>query len=189
MAAPEQCPKIDTLPDHHSEPPGGSGIQVTPRVALVTGAGRGIGRATAEALAADGWRVVVAELRPALGRAVAHALSAYGARFVQVDVGDARSVARMARRVGRVDCVVNNAGVLEAGPLARLSPPAVERMIAGNLAGPILVTRALLPRMLRRPAGIVVNVASPLGRGGMGGHATHRATKVWVVGVAEARAD
>src|SRR2546425_503726 len=189
MAAPEQCPKIDTLSDHDSEPPGGSGIQVTPRVALVTGAGRGIGRATAEALAADGWRVVVAELRPALGRAVARALSAHGARFVQVDVGDARSVARMARRVGRVDCLVNNAGVLEPGPLARLSAAAVERMIAVNLAGPILVTRALLPGMLRRRAGIVVNVASLLGRVGMADYATYCATKFGVIGFTEALAD
>jgi len=162
---------------------------VTPRVALVTGAGRGIGRATAEALAADGWGVVVAEIRPVLGRAVARALSAHGARFVQVDVGDARSVARMARRVGRVDCLVNNAGVLEAGPLARLSAAAVERMIAVNLAGPILVTRALLPGMLRRRAGIVVNVASLLGRVGMAGYATYCATKFGVIGFTEALAD
>ena len=162
---------------------------MTPRVALVTGAGRGIGRATAEALAGDGWRVVVAELRPALGRAVARALSAHGARFVQVDVGDARSVARMAGCVGRVDCLVNNAGVLEAGPLARLSAAAVERMIAVNLAGPILVTRALLPGMLRRRAGIVVNVASLLGRVGMADYATYCATKFGVIGFTEALAD
>src|SRR3989442_9597658 len=157
MAAPEQCPKIDTPPDHHSEPPGGSGIQVTPRVALITGAGRGIGRATAEALAADGWGVVVAELRPALGRAVARALSAHGARFVQVDVGDARSVARMAGCVGRVDCLVNNAGVLEAGPPARLSPAAVERLIAGDLAGPAPLPPAPPPRQPAPPAGLRVH--------------------------------
>lgn len=156
------------------------------RVALVTGAGRGIGRATAAALAADGWRVVIAELRPALGRAAARAL---GARFVQVDVGDPRSVARLARRVGRVDCLVNNAGVLEPGPLARLSPAAIEKTIAVNLAGPILVTRALLPTMLRRRAGIVINVASLLGRVGMADYATYCATKFGVVGFTQALAD
>ena len=95
----------------------------------------------------------------------------------------------MARRVGRVDCLVNNAGVLEAGPLARLSAAAVERMIAVNLAGPILVTRALLPGMLRRRAGIVVNVASLLGRVGMADYATYCATKFGVIGFTEALAD
>ncbi|HEV8584033.1 MAG TPA: SDR family oxidoreductase [Methylomirabilota bacterium] len=155
-------------------------------MALVTGAGRGIGRATAEALAADGWRVVIAELRPALGRAAAKAL---GARFVQVDVGDRGSVARMARRVGRVDCLVNNAGVLEPGPLARLSPAWIEKTIAVNLAGPILVTRAVLPAMLRRRGGVVVNVASLLGRVGMADYATYCATKFGVVGFTQALAD
>jgi NAD(P)-dependent dehydrogenase (short-subunit alcohol dehydrogenase family) len=161
------------------------------RVALVTGAGRGIGRATAEALAEDGWRVVVAELRPALGRAAARALSRRGAGacFIHVDVGDARSVARMARHVGRVDCLVNNAGVLEPGPLARLRPAAIERMVAVNLAGPLLVTRALLPGMLRRRAGVVVNVASLLGKFGMADYATYCATKFGVVGFTEALAD
>jgi NAD(P)-dependent dehydrogenase (short-subunit alcohol dehydrogenase family) len=161
------------------------------RIALVTGAGRGIGRATAEALAADGWRVIVAELRPALGHAAVRALARRGAsaRFVRVDVGDAGSVGRMARGVGVIDCLVNNAGVLEPGPLARLSPAAIERMIAVNLAGPALVTRALLPGMLRRRRGVVVNVASLLGKVGMADYATYCATKFGVLGLTEALAD
>jgi NAD(P)-dependent dehydrogenase (short-subunit alcohol dehydrogenase family) len=159
---------------------------VAARTALVTGAGRGIGRATAEALAADGWRVVIAELRPALGRRAARAIDA--ARFIQVDVGDGRSVRRMARRVPRVDCLVNNAGVLEPGPLARVTPVGIERMIAVNLAGTILVTRALLPGMLRRRAGLIVNVASLLGKFGMADYATYCATKFGVVGFTEALA-
>jgi NAD(P)-dependent dehydrogenase (short-subunit alcohol dehydrogenase family) len=161
------------------------------RSALVTGAGRGIGRATAEALAADGWRVIVAELRPALGRAATRALARRGAdaRFVRVDVGNAGSVARLARAVGGVDCLVNNAGVLEPGPLARLSPAAIERMIAVNLAGPALVTRALLPGMLRQRRGVVVNVASLLGKVGMADYVTYCATKFGVLGLTEALAD
>jgi 3-oxoacyl-[acyl-carrier protein] reductase len=161
------------------------------RVALVTGAGRGIGRATAEALVADGWRVIVAELRPAPGRATARALAGRGAdaRFLPVDVGDARSVARLARRAGVVDCLVNNAGVLEPGPLVRRSPAAIERMIAVNLAGPALLTRALLPSMLRRGRGVIVNVASLLGKVGMADYVVYCATKFGLLGFTEALAD
>jgi NAD(P)-dependent dehydrogenase (short-subunit alcohol dehydrogenase family) len=160
------------------------------RVALVTGAGRGIGRATAEALVADGWRVVLAELRPALGRTAARALVRRGGdvRFLQVDVGAAASVARLARRAGRVDCLVNNAGVLEPGALARLRPADIERMVAVNLTGPLLVTRAFLPGMLHRRAGVIVNVASLLGRFGMADYVTYCATKFGVMGFTDALA-
>jgi NAD(P)-dependent dehydrogenase (short-subunit alcohol dehydrogenase family) len=132
----------------------------------------------------------VAELRPALGRAAVRALARRGAdaRYVRVDVGDAGSVARLARAVDGVDCLVNNAGLLEPGPLARLSPAAIERMIAVNLAGPVLVTRALLPGMLRR-RGVIVNVASLLGKVGMADYVTYCATKFGVLGFTEALAD
>ena len=145
------------------------------RVALVTGAGRGFGRATADALAAEGFRVILAELRPQLGRRAARALAQRGteALFIETDVADARSVRRMAtevrRRVGHLDCLVNNAGVLEPGPLTRVREEAVQRMLAVNLAGPVLVTRALLPLMRRRRQAAIVNVASLLGKFGVVG--------------------
>ena len=145
------------------------------RVALVTGAGRGIGRATADALAAEGFRVILAELRPQLGRRAARALAQRGteALFIETDVADARSVRRMAtevrRRVGHLDCLVNNAGVHEPGPLTRVREEAVQRMLAVNLAGPVLVTRALLPLMRRRRQAAIVNVASLLGKFGVVG--------------------
>jgi meso-butanediol dehydrogenase/(S,S)-butanediol dehydrogenase/diacetyl reductase len=165
------------------------------RVALVTGAGRGIGRATAEALAAEGYRIVIAELRPALGRRVERALRRGGADavFIETDVADARSVRRLAaavrRRLGRLDCLVNNAGVLDAGPLTRVSEAAVQRMLAVNLAGPLLVTRALLPLLRRRPEASIVNVASLLGKVGMADYVTYCATKFGLVGFTEALAD
>jgi NAD(P)-dependent dehydrogenase (short-subunit alcohol dehydrogenase family) len=165
------------------------------RVALVTGAGRGIGRAIAEALAAEGHDLVLAELRASLGRRTERALARGGARvvFVQADVADARSVERLARlverRVGTLDCVVNNAGVLEPGPLVRARVEAVQRMLAVNLAGPLLVTRAVLPPMLRRRRGVVINVASLLGKAGLAGYVTYCASKFGVVGFTEALAD
>lgn len=164
-------------------------------VALVTGAGRGIGLATAEALAAEGYRVVLAELQPGLGRRAERRLARRGATalFVRTDVADPRAVARMARvvqrRFGRVDCLVNNAGVLETGPLNHLGARAIERLLAVNLAGPLLVSRAVLPRMLRRRAGAIVNVASLLGKLGAADYVAYCASKFGVVGFTEALAD
>jgi NAD(P)-dependent dehydrogenase (short-subunit alcohol dehydrogenase family) len=165
------------------------------RVALVTGAGRGIGRATANALAAEGYRIILVELRARLGRSAERALMRRGtdALFIETDVGDARSVRRMAtavrRRVGHLDCLVNNAGVLEPGPLTRVRETAVQRMLDVNLAGPLLVTRALLPLMRRRRQAAIVNVASLLGKFGMADYVTYCASKFGVVGFTEALAD
>ena len=163
-------------------------------VAMITGAGRGIGRATAGAFAAEGYAVVIAELRPALGRRAARALRRSGATasFVPTDVASAASVARSVRaalrRFGRLDCLVNNAGVLAAGPLVDRSVAEVDRMVAVNLRGPLLMVRAALPAMLRHGAGSIINVASQLGKFGAAEYVTYCATKWGVVGLSEALA-
>ena len=163
-------------------------------VALITGAGGGIGRATAEAFAAEGYTVVVAEILTAVGRGAAEALIRTGARavFVRTDVADPASVKRLIatvlRRFGRIDCLVNNAGVLSVGPLAHLSARDLDRMLAVNLRGPLLLARAVLPSMLPRRSGSIINVASQLGKYGLGGYVTYCATKFGVVGFTEALA-
>jgi 3-oxoacyl-[acyl-carrier protein] reductase len=164
-------------------------------VVVITGAGRGIGRATAEVFGAAGWRVVIAEKHPGLGRASARALARRGtvALFVPTDVADARSVERMTRtvleRFGRIDALVNNAGVIEKRPLVRLPVAGIQHVLAVNLAGPLLVSRAVLPAMLRRRAGAIVNVASLLGKFGMAEYVVYCASKFGVVGLTQALAD
>jgi NAD(P)-dependent dehydrogenase (short-subunit alcohol dehydrogenase family) len=164
-------------------------------VVIVTGAGRGIGRATADSFGGAGWTVVVAEMRTRLGERAARALRRSGAAaiFVHTDVARAVSVARLVRitlrHFGRIDALVNNAGVLDVGPLARLPVTALDRMVSVNLRGPLLATRAVLPTMLRNGRGAIVNVASQLGKYGAGDYVTYCATKFGVVGLTQALAD
>jgi NAD(P)-dependent dehydrogenase (short-subunit alcohol dehydrogenase family) len=164
-------------------------------VAIITGAGRGIGWATAEAFAAEGYAVVIAEVRAVLGRRAQRALAAAGrnAIFLRTDVSDPASVGRCARsvlrRFGRVDCLVNNAGVLRIGALAGLPVRDVERTLAVNLHGPLLMSKAVLPAMLRRGSGSIISVSSGLGKAGVGQYVPYCASKFGVVGLTEALAD
>jgi NAD(P)-dependent dehydrogenase (short-subunit alcohol dehydrogenase family) len=164
-------------------------------VALVTGAGRGIGRATAEAFGAAGYAVVIAERTARLGRSAERALRLGGAAavFVRTDVaapGAAERAVRAAvRRFGRLDCVVNNAGVLTVARLDRLARRDLEAMVRVNLVGPLLIARAALPILRRRRRGAIVNVASLLGKEGAGDYVTYCATKFGMIGLTEALAD
>jgi 2-hydroxycyclohexanecarboxyl-CoA dehydrogenase len=145
---------------------------VSERVALVTGGGGGIGGAIAAELAADGHAVAVADLRAAAAGEVADALVAGGGRAapVEVDVTDGESVARAAaaaeERLGPVDVLVNAAGWDELRPFVETDADFWERVIAINFTGCLHTTRALLPGMIERGFGRIVNVASDAGRVG-----------------------
>lgn len=169
--------------------------QLTSPVAVVTGAGRGIGRAIAEAFAAEGHAIVIAERDVQLGERTVRALARGGAQvaLVSVDIAEEsapRTVITTALRLfGRIDCLVNNAGVLQVGPLARTSAQEIDRVLSVNLQAPLLMSRAVLPCMLRQHRGTIVNIASQLGKTGLGGYVAYCASKFGVVGFTEAFAD
>lgn len=134
------------------------------RVAVVTGAGHGIGLATAGRLLRDGWTVAVAELDTARGGPAAEELSAFGAcRFVHCDVANEASVAGLAKAVldefGRVDGLVNNAGVMVRKPVTELALADWNRVIGTNLTGAYLCAKHLAPA-LKKTRGAIVNIAS-----------------------------
>jgi NAD(P)-dependent dehydrogenase (short-subunit alcohol dehydrogenase family) len=164
------------------------------RVALVTGGGRGIGRAVALALARAGCAVAVAARTHAQVEEVAAAARRLGAdALAQVlDVTDGasvtRTVAAVAAGLGPVDVLVNNAGIAESAPLPRTDPELWDRHLKVNATGPYLLTRAALPGMLERKWGRVINIASLAGLHGAPYVTAYTASKHALVGLTRALA-
>src|SRR5580765_5497451 len=158
------------------------------RVAVVTGAGRGIGAATARALADAGFSVVVAaRSRDQIERQTAELVArGHGAKAVVCDVTSEASVealSREAAELGPVAVLVNNAGAAGSMPLVRTSLEDWNRLMAVNATGAFLCTRAFLPGMLERHWGRVVNVASTAGLSGGKYLAAYSAAKHALVGL------
>lgn len=158
-------------------------MSVQGKIAVVTGAGSGIGRATAEALAAGGATVVCADINRETGEATVAALRAAGARaeFLPVDLTDAASVEAFAQAVsvavGAVDILVNGAGWGKTHPFWEGTPEMWERVIALNFVGPMRLAKALLPAMIARGSGKIVNIASDAGRVGSLGETVYAGAK------------
>jgi NAD(P)-dependent dehydrogenase (short-subunit alcohol dehydrogenase family) len=140
------------------------------RIALVTGAGSGIGRAIAEKLAQNGERVVVNDVNPETAEELVAGIKEWGGEAAAApgDVSDAESVQRIVAATheayGFPEILVNNAGFLQQKRFVDLTVEDFDRMIAVHLRGTFLCTRAVLPEMLSRGSGIIVNVASQLGQ-------------------------
>lgn len=159
------------------------------KVAIVTGAGQGIGRAIAENLAAGGATVAVTDIDLATATAAAKEIGG-GSIAVRTDVTDAASVNAMVAEVvaafGCVDVLVNNAGWDTSGPFVDSDPADWDRIIAINLYGVLYTCKAVLPLMVEQRSGAVVNLGSDAGRVGSSGEAVYAAAKGGVIAFTKA---
>jgi len=165
------------------------------KVALVTGGSRGLGRAMAQALGEAGARVAVTARGIDAARQAADELCAQGigAVAVQADITVGADVDRLVEQVttqlGPIDVLVNNAGIMPMGAFLDEREELMRRQLAINVEGVLLGCRAVLPGMLARKQGHVINIASQAGKIGLAGLATYHATKWAVVGLSHSLDD
>jgi 3-oxoacyl-[acyl-carrier protein] reductase len=165
------------------------------KVALVTGASRGIGRAIAEALGEQGATVVVNYVRgEAQAKEVADGIVAKGgkAEILGFDVANAEAceeaITAAAKRLGRLDVVVSNAGISIDGLILRLKPEDIEKTLAVNVGGAFSVARAAVRVMMRARSGRIVFVSSVVGEAGNAGQTAYSASKSALFGLAKSLA-
>ena len=158
------------------------------RTVAITGGARGIGRATAAALLAQGARVAIGDIEASLAEQTAAELGD-GVVGLPLDVTDRESFARfldqVEERVGPLDVLINNAGIMPIGPFAEESDATADRMIDINLRGLIYGSKLALERFVPRRSGHLVQIASAAGKMGFAGGVTYCATKHAVVGLSE----
>lgn len=163
-------------------------IDLSKRVAIVTGAASGIGRATIELLAARGARVVLTDIQEEKAQEVASGVRSAGGEIlvVRADITDGSAVQAMVDRTleafGKIDILVNNAGWDRIAPFLETGPDLWNRIIDINLKGTLNCTHAVLKHMVDRgEGGKVVNIASDAGRVGSTGEAVYSATKGGII--------
>ena len=158
-------------------------------VAIVTGAGSGIGRAIATKLASEGYKVLVNDFRPEAAQAVAAEIGGVAcAGDVSVEADVAAMLAQAEAAFGPVTHLINNAGHVHQGRFTDLTVQDFDRMIAVHLRGTFLCTHAVLPGMLARGAGVIVNIASQLGQIGGIELVHYSAAKAGIIGLTKALA-
>ena len=161
-------------------------------VILVTGASQGIGRAIASRLAADGFDLALVARREAVLREVAAGLDGASVEIYPADVGDSeaadRIVAEVREKQGRIDGLVNNAGITRDGLLARMKPEQWREVMAVNLDGAYWFLRAVAPVFMRQKSGRIVNITSVVGQMGNAGQVNYSASKAGMIGMTRAAA-
>ena len=159
------------------------------QIALVTGGGRGLGAEICQALALAGAKVVIADIRESLAKSQAEALRGRGlaARAMALDVGDAGEVAACVTRIveedGRLDILINNAGVDYTLPLDELAVAQWDHVIGTNLRGPFLLCREAARHMRSRRQGHIVNIASTAAKRAWPNASAYHASKWGLLGL------
>ena len=167
-------------------------MQLTNQVALVTGGARGIGREIALTLAREGADVALFDVNAEPLAQTAKELQALGRRAegVVVDVTDGKQVdegvAKVLDKLGRIDILINNAGITKDGLLIRMDDAQWDRVLNINLKGTFLCTRAVAKHMLKQRRGRIVSIASIVGLIGNPGQANYAASKAGIIGLTKA---
>ena len=168
-------------------------MRLKDKVAIITGAASGIGLATARVFAAEGARVVLADLdlhRTEAARAsIAEAGREADSLALPVDVTDRMSVDAMVAatlaRFGRIDCLVNNAGITKDARLAKMTEQQFDNVISVNLKGVFNCSQAVVPAMIDQASGVILIASSVVGLYGNFGQTNYAATKAGVIGFAK----
>jgi 3-oxoacyl-[acyl-carrier protein] reductase len=164
-------------------------MKLLDKVAIITGAGRGIGQATAIKFAQEGAKVVVCDLMPEwIDQTVAMCKETRGDAFGYIaDVREIHSLRNMVdttvARWGRVDCLVNNAGIVMDAQLKNMTEEQFDRVIEINLKGVYNCTRAVVDIMLQQQSGVILNASSIVGLHGNFGQTNYAASKFGVIGM------
>lgn len=165
-------------------------MRLANKVALITGASRGIGKATALKFAREGAKLVVCDLDDAVAETVAE-IRLQGGQAIgfKVDVTNAQSIASMVKGAlnayGQIDVLVNNAGIVADAQLRKMTDEQFDKVIDVNLKGTYNCTKAVVDVMIERKAGVVLNASSIVGLYGNFGQTNYAASKFGVIGMAK----
>ncbi|MBE6682605.1 MAG: SDR family NAD(P)-dependent oxidoreductase [Ruminococcaceae bacterium] len=155
--------------------------------ALITGGARGIGEAVSRALSKEGYYLYI-HCNRSIDEAEALCAELGNAEYICADLSERESVKLLAERCGDIDLLVNNAGVALVAPFDSISAESARKMYEINLFAPIELTRAILPAMLKRKSGVIINISSVFGEVGGSCEVDYSAAKAGLIGFTKALA-
>ncbi|MEC9490574.1 MAG: SDR family oxidoreductase [Halanaerobiales bacterium] len=166
-------------------------IDFTDEVVIVTGAARGIGKAAAEAFAESGAKVIIGDIDAKKGKKAADSINGE-ATFIKLDVSSSKSVVDLVKKVNemyrRIDILVNNAGVFYTENIVDTPEEEWDKLMNINLRGAYLCSHYIIPEMLKRQSGVVINIASEAGLVGIGGQVAYNVSKAGIISMTKSMA-